>query len=89
MVETKRIWGKSVKAKAFTKVQVEAIKRLIEEETTVELSVGVFNTERKKKASIKQILEKLMLKGDIYICYTPDGEDLLAYDKKTHQVIYL
>jgi len=78
-----------VKAKAFTKVQVEAIKRLIEEETTVELSVGVFNTERKKKASIKQILEKLMLKGDIYICYTPDGEDLLAYDKKTHQVIYL
>jgi hypothetical protein len=78
-----------VKVKAFTKGQIEAIKKLIEEQTTIELSVGVFNLEKRKKASIKQILEKIMLKGDIYICYTPNGEDLVAYDKKTHQIIYL
>lgn len=89
VVETERIRGESLKAKPFTKSQVDEIKKLIEKETTVELSVGVFNLEKRKKASIKEILEKIMQKGDIYICYTPNGNDLMAYDKKTHQIIYL
>lgn len=77
-----------MKVKQFTKEQVEAIKKLIEEETTIDLSVGVFNN-KKKKAKVKDILERIMLKGDIYICWTPTGDDLIAYDKKTHQIIYL
>jgi hypothetical protein len=76
-----------VKIKGFTKEQVEIVKQIIEEETTIQLSVGVLGSQ-KKKAKVKDIIETFMLKGDIYVCWTPSKDKLMAYDKTTQKLIF-